>query len=231
MSQPFPNLSDLAKAHSANQDQDKDKTNSGLSLDALAKSHLSNTQNSNQGFQIPDLFGQSSTAKSNEQFQIPNLFGASSKPKQGDFVIPDIFGQSSSVSPPKKRKEDGNKTPIDLMTALNLGKKSSESVSEVSSNLAKLEVKSTSKVDKAINDFYRQLTHFSSKNNVSNESSSSPFGRVMCRKWEETNLRPLDLRPKDKISSKITPFAFDTPSPDDVVLNAQSTAGFRNKQT
>jgi hypothetical protein len=119
--------------------------------------------------------------------------------------------------------KDDNGGAIDLMRALRIV--GSDPSSSSSANQKSSSATSLSDAKKAESDFARSF--FAGIPNLDQQLSTarrrtlaepSPFGRVMCRRW---HARERLLPPLTEGTPVVAPFAFDTPSPDDVVKKAQ----------
>ena len=230
-------------------DDKEKKTDLPFSLDHLAKSHLGDVGSQTPGgFQIPNLFaGQSSSAMAPpgfavsagvqipnifekkeiaspaSGFQIPDLFSnnkenqGSRNAKQPDFQIPDIFGKPSADVKAKNDLPMLDPSSIDLMSALRL-----DSLPTTSEDPLKKVVPLMPKTKSSKDELIDQLETLNLRSNDGVECSA--FGHVLCRDWTDDN-RPRRKRVKVKspiLPSDIVPFKFDTPSPDDIVMKAQS---------
>jgi len=202
-------------------------------LSSLASNHLqSAAAGSPNAMVIPDLFGGGLTGAGNtNSSDLSSLakkhlnIGQSNADTVPD--VPDIFGSGKATSDEESLAANDYSPPsgsdLSLLSALKLAddvrQQQDSQKSEDSSNR-----KDNSKAEWTS----RQRSHseafvierISSVKAKRFSSSSSAFGRVICRRWRDRR------RPRRQVRSQhdgsITRFAFDVPSPDELVLAAQS---------
>ena len=140
----------------------------------------------------------------------------------GDFKIPALF----SSEEPKKNDKTG--LEIDLTSAL-LHKTSIKSHSKPKS----VKLKEENSYVKPFNILEEILLISekvgSRKSPIGVSSRPSKAGLVVCRQWERKQLCA-PVRKTSLSVAKITPFRFDTPSPDDVIKAAQSNLMHRHQK-
>ena len=209
-------------------------------------------------FQIPDIFGPAPTPASGgtaPPLALAALGGAPSTKLPGGFLVPGLFGTAGDKPRSNAASSAGVSSPtsansssaIDLMQALRLNEKAPAEVRTRNSlppSAPATQIKTAPKeeeedpVDRLTLDFFRNLPrHFHSDfGHPAFPERASSFGRVVCRDWSgayparEPSLF-ISLGTRGGSPSPVQPFCFDTPSPDDLVLRAQSAStGFRRGQ-
>jgi len=189
-----------------------------ISLSALAKEHEVNKSvnvASTSGFKIPALFGNTSESiglglqATNLTKDLSNLTD-SSKPNidLSSAILTKEERSNKSVSPKKD---------IISLAAENKAVKSDDSNRELISSIDLLISSSDTVFDEVIKN---------------ERLKPSPFGQVLCRQWEEKRAKvskdkksiPNSPLKKDYMASnkRIKSFLFDVPSPDDIIIAAQS---------
>ncbi len=79
--------------------------------------------------------------------------------------------------------------------------------------------------------FLDSLAHFvpDDVQSLKEESEPSGFGLVLCRRWGQGENEGREVLRPPKRHEKLVHFLFDSPSPDDVVLKAQSQVFKRSR--
>jgi len=209
---PGLSLSSLASNHlscaSANTKSgfQQGSTNSGLSLSSLASNHLGSGNNG-----APSLGSLGSSSSGG----IPN---------SSQFTIPAIFGPKPVTTPSpctdkKQRDKERSVSPdveIDLMSALNLSSAGQESLTQLKEDI-KEEVKI---VELTVPDLSRIKSDLRKR-------KRSEFSKVITRKWARREVHnPVII---SLPTNNITVFQFTEPSPDDIVMKAQSQSKAFNR--
>ena len=200
------------------------KTLPNISLSTLAKEHEINKPNcvaSTSGFKIPSLFGN----------------------KEGSI---DTGSQSISLI---KDSTSSTKPSIDLSSAILT--KEERALKSVSPEHGRIKSSSLDEVDKRVESSQQLISSIdlliTSSDNVFDEviknekTKPSAFGHVLCRQWKENRnkaSKSVKFTPTSPVkrdhtgrSSQIQPFLFDVPSPDDIIIAAQSKVFGRRLQT
>lgn len=189
-----------------------------ISLSTLAKEHEINKPvnvASTSGFKIPTLFGNTSESigsglqTSNLTKDLTNLTG-STKPNidLSSAILTKEERSSKSVSP---KKDIISLAPEDK------AEKSDDSSQKLISSIDLLISSSDTVFDEVIKN---------------ERLKPSPFAQVLCRQWEEKRTKASNNRKsipnsplkKEYMASnrRLKPFLFDVPSPDDIIIAAQS---------
>ena len=181
---------------------------SGLSLSSLASNHLVT------GGAVPTLcpVATSSSASleksspSSSQFTIPAIFG----PK----ALPSLITDTNAGEGHKERSASPE-VEIDLMSALKLGNTGQENLMDTNE-----EVKEIIKVELTVPDLSRIRSELRKR-------KRSGFSKVITRKWLRTD-------PQSPVriclpTNNIPVFQFCEPSPDDIVMKAQSQSKAFNR--
>ena len=171
--------------------------------------------------------------------------GTQSVSTASGFKIPSLFGSPfnsvASVLPTEKTENavdstNNHRTNIDLSAALLSNDEKSKNQS--SQNKPKLAAKQPSSAgsksisNKELVDSIRLLipSGQSIDFKIYGKREPSPFGKVLCKKWNCNNrlktLTTLSASPSKKYllknSKKIIPFMFEEPSPDEIIIAAQA---------
>merc|ERR1712037_55536 len=193
-------------------------------LSSLASNHLQNSAvASPHAVVIPDLFGGGLTGVGDT-----NTSDLSSLAKthlnigqNADSVpeVPDIFGSGKAST---KDFSPASASDLSLLSALKLAddvRLQQDSQGAEDSSIPKATSKSqwTSR-QKSHSDAF-VIERISSAKAKRFLSSSSAFGRVICRRWRDRRRpRRREVRSQSQRDGSITRFAFDSPSPDELVL-------------
>jgi len=182
---------------------------SKLSLGSLASNHLASSSDGSSGFTLGSLasshLGSAQTAggSNTSQFTIPAIFGH--KP------------QTTQLEDKPKERSVSPEVEIDLMSALKLSTPEQTNIVETSST--KVE---TVKIDIIVPDISRIMSGLRKR-------KRTPFSKVITRKWARTEaFQPLKICLP---TNSIPVYQFSEPSPDDLVLKAQSQSRAFNRQT
>lgn len=183
-----------------------------ISLSTLAKEHEINKPvnvASTSGFKIPTLFGES----------IGSGLQTSNSTKDLTSLIKPNIDLSSAILTKEERanKSVSPKKDIISLTPEDKAVKSDDSSQEQIASIDLLISSSDTVFDEVIKN---------------ERLKPSPFAQVLCRQWEEkrtkasNNQKSIPNSPlkKDYMASnrRIKPFLFDVPSPDDIIIAAQS---------
>ena len=189
-----------------------------ISLSTLAKEHEINKPvnvASTSGFKIPALFGNTSESigsglqASNLTKDLTNLTGSTKHNIDlSSAILTKEERSSKSVSPKKD---------IISLAPENRAVKSDDSSQELISSIDLLISSSDTVFDEVIKN---------------ERLKPSPFAQVLCRQWEEKRTKasknqksiPNSPLKKEYMASnkRLKPFLFDVPSPDDIIIAAQS---------
>ena len=200
-----PSLGALASNHLSGSSAPSESQALGLSLGSLATTHLaagsSGLTTSSLG-SFPKASVDSSLSSTSQQFTIPAIFGAKTCP-------PTIKGGL-----PKERSASPE-VEIDLMSALKLGAGGQDILEETKT--AEVEVV---KVELVVPDISRISSELRKR-------KRSAFSKVITRKWARSDppIKVVIRLPTNNISV----FQFDEPSPDEIVLKAQSQSKAFNR--
>ena len=189
------------------------------SISFLAKEHENSIQKLN------NFSSGTQSVSTASGFKIPSLFGSPSN------SIPSVVSTEKAVN-----STSNHRTNIDLSAALLSNDKNSKNQS--SQNKPKLAAKQPSSAgsksisNKELVDSIRLLIPSgpSIDLKICGKSEPSPFGKVLCKNWNCNNrlktLTTLSASPSKKYllknSKKIIPFMFGEPSPDDIIIAAQT---------
>ena len=189
------------------------------SISFLAKEHENSIQKLN------NFSSGTQSVSTASGFKIPSLFGSPSN------SIPSVLSTEKAVN-----STNNHRTNIDLSAALLSNDEKSKNQS--SQNKPKLAAKQPSSAgsksisNKELVDSIRLLIPSgpSIDLKICGKSEPSPFGKVLCKNWNCNNrlktLTTLSASPSKKYllknSKKIIPFMFGEPSPDDIIIAAQT---------
>ena len=212
---PLPSLGALAQ------------TTRGPSLGALAQSHLSSPSAPSLGQLAGNhMAASSSSTIVNQGFNIPNLFGT--KPLTTSNAAPSLSALNAKKEPTKTIEPA--KT-IDLMQALRLAPDptaKAEATPGENVNVNATRPDPCQAARHAIFDDLRRQQEQQGIISPSKQSRLSALGQVLCRERKATTFRRkmpsriTTTRTAEKDMKATVAFDFSTPSPDDVVLKAQS---------
>jgi len=183
---------------------------SGFTLNSLTPQHLTSTLSSEPGLSLGSLasnhLSSNSTSASmvgSSQFKIPALFG----PKVSMGTYKNHQQRARSASP---------ESEIDLMAALQLGSVVQEVAEEIEEPCV------AKKIVLSVPDLFKLKSNLRKR-------KKSPFSQALTRKWART----IPFRQLSIIlpSSDVQLFQFDIPSPDDIVLKAQSQSKAFNRSS
>jgi len=182
----------------------------GFTVNSLTPQNLTSTSSSKQGLSLGSLASNhlssnstSATLASSSQFKIPAIFGP--KVSTGSVEIYQLRARSASPE-----------AEIDLMAALQLSSVVQEVAEEVEKPCA------AKKIVLSVPDLLELKSNLRKR-------KKSPFSQVLTRKWARTN--PFKQISIILPSSDVQLFRFDIPSPDDIVLNAQSQSKAFNRNS
>ena len=189
-----------------------------VSLSALAKEHETKKPvdvATASGFKIPSLFGNTDNSigsGSQHNSSTKDLIDSSGLTKPNIDLSSALLTKeersSKSASPKGDLIEDTSQSTVDKRT---------DSSQKLISSIDLLISSSDTEFDKFIKN---------------EKTKPSPFGYVLCRKWKENRNKvsinnksipasPVKRDPMAK-TKQIKPFLFDVPSPDDIIIAAQS---------
>ena len=189
-----------------------------ISLSTLAKQHETNN---------------SVNLASTSGFKIPSLFGNTSEPNVSGLQANNSITKLANLTGPTKPN-------IDLSSAILTKEERFYKSFSPKKDIINLDVKrsadeSEDSVQKLVSsiDLLISTTDTVFDEVIKNEKiKPSPFGHVLCRHWKEkrdkavSDIRSNPLSPlkKDSMANhrQIKPFLFDVPSPDDIIIAAQS---------
>jgi len=233
-----PSLGSLASNHLIGSSKSSGLTtslSSGLSLSSLASNHLNGSSKpSGLSSSLSSGLSLSSLASNHlvTEGAVPTLCPVAtsssaslekSSPSSTQFTIPAIFGPKTLPSPSTDTNageghKDRSASPeleIDLMSALKLGNTGQENLMDTNE-----EVKEIIKVELTVPDLSRIRSELRKR-------KRSGFSKVITRKWLRT-----DPRSPVRIclpTNNIPLFQFCEPSPDDIVMKAQSQSKAFNR--
>jgi len=220
-----PSLTMLASSHLSSVDLGGPKPSLGM----LASSHLSSSAaSSSAGLKfgnLPSLFSSSDSKPSLHSLASSHLNSSSSLSISS---LPDASFTVGSMI----RSKSPDQPEIDLLSALKLNSSDSKDsdsylkVNHVLDDNVKIPLTEES-LD--IDIFVTHLT-FSKVKSILRRKTKSPFSVAITRKWTRRVPR-LKMNVFCEKYSKSDIFMFDTPSPDDVVLQAQQQSRAFNKLT
>jgi len=198
---------------------------SGLSLSSLASNHLGNGNSVTSSLGGTSKSGLSLSSLASSHLgggsSVPSLGGASSHTfpsgsaqSTSQFTIPAIFGAKTSQHIQKERSVSPE-LEIDLMSALKLGSTAQDNTKAEEEKKEEVQI-----VELTVPDLSRVKS-------VLRKRKRSEFSKVITRKWAR-----LAHPPPVSISlptNNINVFQFTDPSPDDIVLKAQSQSKAFNR--
>jgi len=197
-------LNALASTHLSGSSVPSESKPPGLSLNSLANTHLASGSAGLTSLGSFSTSNSSSSSSTSQKFTIPAIFGPKNSP-------PVITGGISA----HKERSVSPEVEIDLMSALKLGAGGQEVLEDM-----KTEEVEVIKVELVVPDISRI-------NSELRKRKRSAFSKVITRKWARS-----DIPTKVIIrlpTNNIPVFQFDQPSPDDVVLKAQSQSKAFNR--
>jgi len=192
---------------------------SGLSLGSLASTQIGdgNSVSSSLGGTSSSGLSLSSLASSHlgDGTSVPSSILSGSVQNTSQFKIPAIFGVKTSPPHNQKERSVSPELEIDLMTALKL-----ESTGQDILKPEEEKMEEVKTVELAVPDLSRIESELSKR-------KRSEFSKVITRKWARLAQTPpvvISLPTND-----IHVFQFTDPSPDDIVLKAQSQSKAFNR--
>jgi len=192
---------------------------SGLSLGSLASTQIGdgNSVSSSLGGTSSSGLSLSSLASSHlgDGTSVPSSILSGSVQNTSQFKIPAIFGVKTSPPHNQKERSVSPELEIDLMTALKLESTGQDVLKPEEEKMEKVKT-----VELAVPDLSRIESELSKR-------KRSEFSKVITRKWARLAQTPpvvISLPTND-----IHVFQFTDPSPDDIVLKAQSQSKAFNR--